>query len=215
MGRKVGTYALCILFLVQILAGCAEMTEQQRGAAIGTGVGAAAGAGLGAIFGGGKGAAIGAATGAAFGGLVGWQVGEYRAQQIKSAKEAAATHHYSPQQGVVMKIEKTAAAPQQLKPGDQIVLRTTYTVLAPPARGTVKVKEVRTILFNKQELKRVEEDKEWAGGTYTTQHSMTLPEGAAEGRYTVKTTVRAMDAENAAASQATTTFVVGGQRGRQ
>jgi hypothetical protein len=166
-------------------------------------------------MGGKKGAVIGTLTGALIGGFVGWQVGEYRAKKIKSGEAAAAAHAYSPQQGVVTKIDKTAAAPQQLKPGDQIVLRTTYTVLAPPERGQVKVKEVRTILFNNQELGRVEKDTTRAAGTYATQHPMTLPKDAAEGRYTVKTMVQALDAEKAAADQATTTFVVGGQGGHR
>lgn len=209
MGRKGGIWALCLLFLVQTLVGCAEMTEQQKGAALGGGAGALAGGVLGGLVGGKKGAVVGTLTGAVVGGFVGWQVGEYRAQKIKGSTTAAAAHSYSPQQGVVAKIDKTAATPQQLKPGDQIVLRTDYTVLAPPEKGQVKVKEVRTILFNNQELGRVEKDSELATGTYETQHSMTLPEDAAEGRYTVKTLVQALDVEKAAADQATTTFVVG------
>lgn len=209
VGRKGGTCALCGLLLIQILASCAEMTEQQKGAAIGGGAGALAGGVLGGLVGGKKGAVVGTLTGGLVGGFVGWQVGEYRAQKIKGSTTAAAAHAYSPQQGVVAKIDKTAATPQQLKPGDQIVLRTDYTVLAPPEKGQVKVKEIRTILFNNQELGRVEKDSELATGTYETQHSMILPEDAAEGRYTVKTLVRALDVEKAVADQATTTFVVG------
>lgn len=45
------------------LAGCANMTESQRGTATGVGVGTAAGAVIGAIAGDGKGAAIGATLG--------------------------------------------------------------------------------------------------------------------------------------------------------
>ena len=47
MRKKGSICALCILFLVQILGGCADMTEQQRGTLIGGGLGAATGAALG------------------------------------------------------------------------------------------------------------------------------------------------------------------------
>lgn len=70
------------------LAGCANMSEGQRGTATGAGVGAAAGAALGAIAGGGKGAAIGAAAGAAVGAGGGY-LWSKRMQEQKQAMEQA------------------------------------------------------------------------------------------------------------------------------
>lgn len=80
--------AVCALISASLLAGCANMTETQRGTATGAGVGAAAGAALGAIAGGGKGAAIGAAAGAAIGAGGGY-LWSQRMQQQKQAMESA------------------------------------------------------------------------------------------------------------------------------
>jgi outer membrane protein OmpA-like peptidoglycan-associated protein len=70
------------------LAGCAGMSETQRGTATGAGVGAAAGAAIGAIAGGGRGAAIGAGVGAGVGAAGGY-VWSQRMQQQKQAMEQA------------------------------------------------------------------------------------------------------------------------------
>lgn len=80
--------ALCALITASLLAGCANMTETQRGTTTGAGIGAAAGAALGAIAGGGKGAAIGAAAGAAVGAGGGY-LWSQRMQQQKQAMEQA------------------------------------------------------------------------------------------------------------------------------
>lgn len=212
MEKKLGIYVLCFLLVSQGLAGCAGMTEQQQDTATGAGIGAVVGGVLGGVIGHKSplvGAAIGASAGALVGGLIGWKVGEYRMEKVKDAGQSAAAKDYKPEQGVVAKIENTAAAPQQLKPGDQVVLQTEYTVLSPPEKGEVKVKEVRTILFNSQELGRLEKDSSLSAGTYTSQHKVTLPPDAAQGTYTVATLVEPVGVEKATNAQATTAFVVG------
>jgi outer membrane protein OmpA-like peptidoglycan-associated protein len=92
--------ALCALITTSLLAGCANMTETQRGTATGAGVGAAAGAALGALAGGGKGAAIGAAAGAAVGAGGGY-LWSQRMQQQKQAMEQAT-------QGTGVEVTQTA-----------------------------------------------------------------------------------------------------------
>lgn len=69
-------------------AGCANMTESQKGTATGAGIGAAAGAAIGALAGGGKGAAIGAGIGAAAGAGGGYLWSQHMEEQ-KQAMEAA------------------------------------------------------------------------------------------------------------------------------
>ena len=69
-------------------AGCANMTESQKGTATGAGIGAAAGAAIGALAGGGKGAAIGAGIGAAAGAGGGYLWSQHMQEQ-KQAMEAA------------------------------------------------------------------------------------------------------------------------------
>jgi hypothetical protein len=212
MGKQLGVYVLCFLLMSQGITGCAGMNEQQQDTAAGAGIGAVVGGVLGGVIAKDNplaGVAIGAAAGALVGGLIGWKVGEYRMEKVKDAGQSAAAKDYRPEQGVVAKIETTAAAPHQLKPGDQVILQTQYTVLAPPDRGEVKVKEVRTILFNNQQLGRLEKDSTLSTGTYSTQYPLTLPQDAAEGTYTVATVVQPVNVEKATAAQASTAFVVG------
>ncbi len=212
MGKKLGVYALCFLLVSQGLTGCAGMTEQQQDTAAGAGIGAVVGGVLGGVIAKDNplvGVAIGATAGALVGGLIGWKVGEYRMEKVKEAGQSPAAKDYKPEQGVVAKIETTAAAPQQLKPGDQVILQTQYTVLSPPDKGEVKVKEVRTILFNNQQLGRLEKDSTLSAGTYSTQNTLTLPQDAAEGRYTVATLVEPVGVPKATKAEATTDFVVG------
>ena len=190
MCKRFGIYALCILLVSQALSGCAEMTEQQKDTAIGAGLGTLVGAGVGALAGGGKGAAIGALSGAALGGLVGWQIGEYRAKKVKESQQAAADMKWTPQQGVVAKIDSSGVAPGQVKPGDQVVLKTEYTLLAPPEQGEVTIKEVRTISFNNQLVgEPINRTSKLTAGTYVTEQPIRLPTDAAPGTYTVTTVV--------------------------
>lgn len=81
--------ALCLFLSAALLLGMTgcDLTNTQKGAAIGAGGGAAAGAGIGAIFGKGKGAAIGAAIGTVVGGVAGTLIGK---KMDKQAKELAA-----------------------------------------------------------------------------------------------------------------------------
>lgn len=79
IGAIIGTIAL---------AGCANMTETQKGTATGAGIGAATGAAIGALAGGGKGAAIGAGIGAAAGAGGGYLWSQHMQEQ-KQAMEAA------------------------------------------------------------------------------------------------------------------------------
>lgn len=74
--------------IVGAIAGCANMTESQKGTATGAGIGAAAGAAIGALAGGGKGAAIGAGIGAAAGAGGGYLWSQHMQEQ-KQAMEAA------------------------------------------------------------------------------------------------------------------------------
>lgn len=72
------------------LAGCANMTETQKGTAKGAAIGAGAGAVVGAIAGKGKGAAIGAAVGGAAGAVAGNVWSKRQEEQKKQMEEATA-----------------------------------------------------------------------------------------------------------------------------
>ncbi len=78
------------LVLALSLAGCANMTETQKGTAKGAAIGAGAGAVVGAIAGRGKGAAIGAAVGAGAGAIAGNVWSKRMEQQKQQMEEATA-----------------------------------------------------------------------------------------------------------------------------
>jgi len=86
MIRKASVAMACSALLV---AGCANMTETQRGAAQGAGIGALGGAVLGGITDGRKGATRGAVIGGALGGAGGY-VWSQRMEEQKRAMEQAA-----------------------------------------------------------------------------------------------------------------------------
>lgn len=86
--RKLFTISTLVLALS--VAGCADMTETQKGTAKGAGIGAAAGAVVGALANGGKGAAIGAAVGAGAGAVAGNVWSKRMEQQKKQMEEATA-----------------------------------------------------------------------------------------------------------------------------
>jgi hypothetical protein len=211
-GRRLLAAALCLLLAGQGLAGCAETTQgQSKGVVttVGAATGAATGAIVGLVAGGKKGAAIGAAAGALIGGLVGWQVGEYRARQVRDREAATKATGYTPSQGVLAKIDRTSTTPQQLRPGDEITLQATYTVLAPPERAQIKVKETRTIFFNGQELGQLTREREVPAGSHDTEQPLALPPDAAEGRYLVQTVVEPVAVDKPTIARANSDFIVG------
>ena len=83
-------FVISTLVLALSVAGCANMTETQKGTAKGAGIGAAAGAVVGALADGGKGAAIGAAVGAGAGAVAGNVWSKRMEQQKKQMEEATA-----------------------------------------------------------------------------------------------------------------------------
>lgn len=83
--NRLGAALLCLLAVVQALAGCTEMSREQEGAATGAGIGAVVGAGAGGLTdkkNPGQGAMIGATAGALVGGVAGWAVGAYRVEPL-------------------------------------------------------------------------------------------------------------------------------------
>jgi hypothetical protein len=109
--------------------------------------------------------------------------------RVKTSAEVYLAHHYQSEHGIVLKVERGAAAPSSLRPGSQVVLAVTYTILAPPEVPPLVVKETRTIKFGDQDLRRLEKTVTVAPGTYSSEQRLTVPLDAAEGPYTVTTTV--------------------------
>jgi hypothetical protein len=127
--------------------------------------------------------------------------------RVKGSTEVYTAYQYRPEQGFVLKIERGTASPTSLRPGSQVILAVTYTILAPHDARPVTVKEVRTVRFGDQDLRRIEKEVTVASGTYSSEHRLTVPSDAAEGPYTV-TTIVEISAATRVREQISSTFSV-------
>jgi Bacterial SH3 domain/YMGG-like Gly-zipper len=209
--RRFGISALILIFLNHALGGCAGMSEDQKGGTIGAGVGAALGAVTGALVdkkSPGRGAALGAAAGAVVGGAAGWIVGQYKMRDVKTREQAAADLGYTSEQGVLTKMEGTSTTPQQLRPGGEVTVQNRYSVLAPPKGADVKVRESHSVFFANEMVNDLQRELTLTQGTKEVEFQMTLPPTAAEGQYTVLTTVEPLAPSGGKRAQSTSSFHV-------
>ena len=88
---------------------------------------------------------------------------------------------------VMVQIKTVEVKPTKVQPGKQVTLRVWYSVLAPPGRAYLKVKESRRLFFNQQPLVRLPsfETVLQTGGNIR-EFSYTIPKDAAEGTYAVE-----------------------------
>jgi hypothetical protein len=94
----------------------------------------------------------------------------------------------------MLKVERGSAEPSALRPGAEVTLGVTYTVLAPRDTTRLQVREVRTVRYGNQDLRRLEKDVTVSTGTYSSEHRLTVPADAAEGPYSVTTLVEVLSA---------------------
>src|SRR4029079_5072905 len=95
-----------------------------------------------------------------------------------------------------------------------ITRRCRSRALSPPRGGEVRVRETRTILFANQVLTELPaRELSLAQGTQGIEFPMTLPQNAADGEYTVLTTVEALAPTASPKRQASSAFVVTGDGG--
>lgn len=121
-------HALSLALGATLLAtGCADMTEQQRGTAIGTGVGAGAGAILAGATGGraGTGAIVGGALGAVAGNI--WS---RRMEERRNAMEQATL-------GTPVKVSRTSDNQLELNIPNDISFDTNSAAIKPPLRAVL------------------------------------------------------------------------------
>jgi hypothetical protein len=109
--------------------------------------------------------------------------------RLKSSAEVYLAYQYQSEHGIVLKVERGVAAPASLRPGSHVVLAVTYTIIAPPEIPPLVVKETRAIRFGDQDLRRLEKTVTVAPGTYSSEQRLLVPPDAAEGPYTVTTTI--------------------------
>jgi hypothetical protein len=128
--------------------------------------------------------------------------------RLRSSPDAARVYEYRAQQGIVIKIERTAVSPNALRAGEQVVLEAQYTLLVPPESGQVKIKEIWVIRFASSELGRMEKHAVLGSGTYTSQQRLKLPEDAPAGNYMLTTRIEAPQAGTVTMDQASAALVV-------
>ena len=128
--------------------------------------------------------------------------------RLRSSPDAARVYDYRSQQGIVIKIERTAVSPTALRAGEQVVLEAQYTLLVPPESGPVKIKEIWVIRFASSELGRMEKNAVLGSGTYTSQQRLKLPEDAPAGNYTLTTRIETPQAGTVTMDQASAALVV-------
>jgi len=116
---------------------------------------------------------------------------------VKDGTAVYAAYQYRPEQGIVLKVEHGTAEPAVPRPGSEVNLRVTYTVLAPRDGKPVTVKEIRSVRFGNQELRRLVRDVTVSSGTYSSEHRLIIPTDAVEGSYTVTTVVEIPEAAQA------------------
>jgi plastocyanin len=131
--------------------------------------------------------------------------------RVKGGRDAAITYGYQPQQGVLIKIESIAASPPELRAGDYVVLQVQYTILAPPERSQMNVKEVWMISHNNQELTRLEKEAAVTSGTYAIQYRVALPPDAPEGSYTISTLLEVLAVGKPTEDTRTARFAIRGR----
>jgi Bacterial SH3 domain len=207
MKRRLGILALSLLSLNYSFEGCASTSEEQAGGTIGARVGAALDAITGALADKKK-PGPEAAPGAIVGGAAEWAVSELKTKSVKSRDQAVADLRYTAEQGVLTTIEETSTTPQQQRPGADVTVQARYSVLAPPKMTEVNVRETHSVFFANEVVSDVQREISLTQGTLEVEFQITLPARAAEGRYTVLTTMQALVPGGGKREQTTSSFTV-------
>ncbi len=178
--KKTIAVLLILSFLAFQFAGCATMSETEKGAA----VGAVAGGVLGAILGDTKGAIIGTLAGA----VVGAVIGNYYDKKIASRAEAAKKYKYTAKEEK-LEIEDSLIIPKDVAPGSTVEAHVQYTVLAPTEAQQIKVTETRILVNENERLELAKREIVRTQGTHISTMKFTMPRDIAKGDYTLITVI--------------------------
>ena len=177
--KKLIATLLLVPFIGMQFAGCAEMSQTQKGAA----AGAVAGGLLGAAVGNRKGALAGAALGAVAGAII----ANYYDKQTASRAEAA--KKYGPAKTDRLEIENASLTPENVSPGSTVESAVQYTTLAAAESQQIKVTETRTLISGTDSVQLANREVVRSQGTHVSNMKFTLPKDVAKGSYTLVTTV--------------------------
>ncbi|RJP21393.1 MAG: hypothetical protein C4520_10195 [Candidatus Abyssobacteria bacterium SURF_5] len=184
---KIKSAALLIcLSLVFPFSGCASVSQDHRGAAVGAGVGAGAGAVTGAIVDEGLGGAV---VGGLVGALIGGAIGHYAYDEARSRPETAHRYSYETWKQPLLEIEEVSASPRTVRAGETVNINMTYALLTPYPNTSTPVTELREITYYGQLVGNPEVRVEHFDGTYSSSVPLHLPPDAGRGEYRVRVTI--------------------------
>ena len=193
MKVKIISIVLC-LTLISLPLGCANVMEENKGAAVGAGAGGAVGGVMGALIGHGTGAVV---VGTLAGALLGGAIGHFGYDQERNREQTAKNYNYKESQGTVLRIEDLKATPVSVSPGETVDIKMTYAVLHDSPNTKVTVTEAREITYKGELVGRPEVKVAHTDGTYTTTVPLQLPSSAQKGTYKVKAMVESQYAKDA------------------
>jgi len=134
-----------------------------------------------------------------------WQGGQYRDSSTPAARTDRPVTTRSAKQ---LTLGETAVQRPRLQPGEAATLRAVYEVPEP-----IQVRETRIIRYDGLVLARIERVIARPGGSVLSEYRVDVPRDAADGWYSVTTTVEGMGAatRGGAAEQKETGFFVDGK----
>jgi hypothetical protein len=119
-------------------------------------------------------------------------VGQYRAQQTRSAEEEAQAIGYKKSQGRVLKVRRASVTPFYANAGKPLSFEMEYALLCPEQE--LDVSEEWEILKDGKKLTRtVPQTESRRSGGWRVRASISLPREAKPGTYVVRSSVRAGD----------------------
>ncbi len=117
-------------------------------------------------------------------------IGQYRAQQTRSAEEEAKAIGYKKSQGTVLKVRRASVTPANATPGKPISFEMDYALLSPEQE--LEVSEEWEILKDGKKLTSTSPQTESRRpGGWRARASINLPREAKAGTYVVRSSVRA------------------------
>ena len=123
----------------------------------------------------------------AFRALLALQLGSYIDQQPMTPAQTVRTYGYTPDQGLLLRVDDVRVEPAVIEPGKPSKLVLTYSILDPNSARTLDVSEVRQIFSGDELLKDIgTRTIERKPGTFETQQEVTFPADLPDGLYALK-----------------------------
>jgi Domain of unknown function (DUF4384) len=136
-----------------------------------------------------------------------WQAGEIR-DFTPTTTTLRGNEPVTRSPGSTLTLGETLVYRPKLNPGDQASLRAHYSVALPT--GTISVKETRIIAFDGSVLKTLDRVATRSSGVVGSEYQLRIPPSAAEGWYTVTTSIEPVSVTRGSSGpeQTTATFYV-------